>query len=116
MSQTFFFGTGRKYEAELFQEDCETPITDLGINLQHESHGMVNLTHEFAQLIYGFDDSIITSSSTFDANTWEIKICSQLKLVSDAGTIEAKDEVISGRFFDFSSSATRPVSASCTMI
>jgi len=115
MGTVFLFGIGRNYEVEIFQEDCQTPISDLGINLQHEYEGMMNLTHGWIQQIYVFDNSTITNSSTFNVDTWEIKICSQMKLVSDAGTIEAEDEKVYAQFVDLSRSATRPVSTLCAV-
>lgn len=106
----FFYGARRNYEIELLQKDCETPINDTEITLEHISTGRNNFTSWGFGASFLFDNSTITSSRIFNIETWELEFCAYATLVSDSGAIEAEDKDVITGFIDVSNSLIRPVS------
>ena len=86
----------------MLQKDCLTPITDAGLSTflrpgQPESewgnvfHSMEKpFNRDIVYLDYSLEDSLITNSTIWNEETWQVEVCFVFRLIDDANVVQAE--------------------------
>lgn len=75
----YAIGKNRDVESSIYQKDCETNITDIGINsTQFTSY--LSATHDSLTLHHSIDKSAIGDSSIWNETSTEINVCQVVRL------------------------------------
>ena len=83
----------------MLHKDCLTPITDAGLSTflwpgQTESewgHVMEKpFNRDFVFLDYSLEDSLITNSTIWNEETWQVEVCFVFRLIDDANVVQAE--------------------------